>query len=74
MDAINKLDLSISESVFIFQLLTYFCVSIAVVFVGNSFAVVIYPIKNDMVMRMRGIVVPNDNILGVFYSHFLHIL
>lgn len=62
------------KSILLFQFLADFDIPITVVLVIDDASVVIHSVENNVNMRMLLVIVPGNDILGIFDSHFLHIL
>ena len=62
------------KSILFFQFLADFDIPITVVLVTNSASVIIHSVENNVNMRMLLVIMPGNDILGIFDSHFLHIL
>ena len=62
------------QTVFLLQFLADSDIPLQPVAVGNAFAVVIHTVEDEVAMGIWGIVVTDNDILGVFDSHLFHIL
>ena len=62
------------KPILFFQLLADLDIPITVVLVADGASVVIHTVENNVNVRMLLVIVPSNDILGIFDSHFLHVL
>ena len=62
------------EPVLLCELFTCLFVSVAVVLVGNGFAVIIHSVEYDVAVRMLTVSMTGNDELGISDAHLLHVL
>ena len=65
--------LTIGQTIFLFHCVTDFIVAVIFETVTYTFAVIIHPVIDDVTVRMLLVKMPDNDKLGVFDAHFIHI-
>jgi hypothetical protein len=65
--------LTIGQIVLLFHLVADFVVAVIFETVAYTFTVIIHPVIDDVAVRMLLVKMPDNDKLGIFYPHFIHV-